>query len=89
VIFANPFVHHDEEHQSRTVRQARGRCVRIGQTRKVHVYHFMAPGTIEEQTLRHYSEYSKDVSDFFEKWELVPWWMDRMEKRTERSCGHS
>ena len=76
VVFANPYVHHDEEHQARTVRQARGRCIRTGQTKKVHVYHFMVPGTIEEESLRKFGEDSPAVREFFENYDRVPWWLD-------------
>ena len=76
VIFANPYVHHDEEHQARTVRQARGRCIRTGQTKKVHVYHFMVSGTIEEESLRKFGEDSPGVREFFENYDRVPWWLD-------------
>lgn len=76
VIFANPYVHHDEEHQARTVRQARGRAIRIGQTKTVHVYHFMVSGTIEEETLRKFGRDSPAVKNFFDHYDRVPWWLD-------------
>ncbi|KAL2162377.1 hypothetical protein VTH06DRAFT_7290 [Thermothelomyces fergusii] len=76
VIFANPYVHQDEEHQARTVRQAKGRCIRTGQTKKVYVYHFMVPGTIEEETLRTLGKHSPPVREFFDKFERKPWWLD-------------
>jgi hypothetical protein len=76
VIFANPYVHYDEEHQARTVSQARGRCIRFGQTKKVHVHHFLVPGTIEEETLRKLGRGSPAVQDFFENQGSLPWWMD-------------
>ena len=76
VVFANPYVHHDEEHQARTVRQARGRCIRTGQTKKVHVYHFMVSGTIEEESLRKFGEDSPAVREFFENYDRIPWWLD-------------
>lgn len=77
VVFANPYVHRDRAHQARTVRQARGRCVRLGQTRKVHVYHFVVPGTVEEETLRELGEESGQVRAFFEGYARVPWWLDQ------------
>ncbi|AEO59218.1 hypothetical protein MYCTH_2307313 [Thermothelomyces thermophilus ATCC 42464] len=76
VIFASPYVHQDEEHQVRTVRQAKGRCIRTGQTKKVHVYHFMVPGTIEEETLRTLGRHSPPVQEFFDNFERKPWWLD-------------
>jgi site-specific DNA-cytosine methylase len=76
VIFANPFVHSDKEFQARTVRQARGRCIRLGQTKKVNVYHMMVPGTIEEESLRAFARQSKDVDAFFKAYDQVPWWLD-------------
>ncbi|KAL2198168.1 hypothetical protein P885DRAFT_34567 [Corynascus similis CBS 632.67] len=75
VIFANPYVHGDEEHQVRTIRQARGRCIRTGQTKKVHVYHFMVPGTVEEETLRTFAKNSPSVQLFFDNFERKPWWL--------------
>ncbi|KAK4240227.1 hypothetical protein C8A03DRAFT_31703 [Achaetomium macrosporum] len=65
VIFASPYMHDDEEHQIRTVLQARGRCIRTGQTKTVHVYHFMVSGTIEEENLRKFGRVSPDVRKFF------------------------
>lgn len=65
VIFANPYVHPDREHQARTVRQARGRCIRHPQAKEVQVYHFMANGTIEEEMLRKFGKDSPDVAAFF------------------------
>jgi SNF2 family DNA or RNA helicase len=76
VIFANPYVHADEEHQARTVRQARGRCIRTGQTKKVHVYHFMVSGTVEEETLRKFGETSPAVQAYFDNCDCIPWWLD-------------
>ncbi|KAL2264458.1 hypothetical protein VTK26DRAFT_23 [Humicola hyalothermophila] len=87
VIFANPYMHHDEDHQARTVRQARGRCIRIGQERKVHVYHFMVPGTIEEETLRRLSKHSEGVKAFFDGYEHIPWWMDIGEDNGEQAAS--
>ncbi|KAK4244108.1 hypothetical protein C7999DRAFT_17603 [Corynascus novoguineensis] len=75
VIFVNPYVHGDEEHQIRTVRQAKGRCIRTGQTKKVHVYHFMVPGTVEEETLRTFAKNSPSVQLFFDSFERKPWWL--------------
>ncbi|KAL2149184.1 hypothetical protein VTH82DRAFT_8532 [Thermothelomyces myriococcoides] len=77
VIFASPYVHQDEEHQVRTVRQAKGRCIRTGQTKKVHVYHLMVPGTIEEETLRTLGKHSPTVQEFFDNFERKPWWLDQ------------
>ncbi|KAK4042658.1 hypothetical protein C8A01DRAFT_13781 [Parachaetomium inaequale] len=76
VVFANPYVHHDQEHQTRTVRQAKGRCIRTGQTKKVRVYHLMVPGTIEEETLRQFGRDSPAVQAFFDSYRHNPWWMD-------------
>ncbi|KAG7286384.1 hypothetical protein NEMBOFW57_008693 [Staphylotrichum longicolle] len=78
VIFANPYLHQDKEHQARTVRQARGRCIRTGQTETVHVYHFMVSGTIEEETLRKFGEESPAVQEHFEKSNRLPWWLDEV-----------
>ncbi|KAH6842581.1 hypothetical protein B0I37DRAFT_393104 [Chaetomium sp. MPI-CAGE-AT-0009] len=75
VIFANPYVHRDEEHQARTVRQARGRCIRTPQAKEVQVYHFMARGTIEEEMLRKYGKDSPAVQAFFENF-TRPWWLE-------------
>ncbi|KAK4100076.1 hypothetical protein N658DRAFT_146287 [Parathielavia hyrcaniae] len=79
VIFANPYVHHDQEHRARTVKQARGRCIRTGQTKKVHVHHFMVSGTIEEETLRGLAKDSPAVDEYFQKTAEVPWWLDGKE----------
>ncbi|KXX80855.1 DNA repair protein RAD5 [Madurella mycetomatis] len=76
VVFANPYVHKNKDHQARTVRQARGRCIRMGQTKKVHVYHFMVPDTIEEETLRELGKDSEDVKAFFDAYGRAPWWLD-------------
>jgi hypothetical protein len=76
VVFANPYVHHDKEHQARTVRQARGRCIRTGQTKKVRVYHLMVTGTIEEETLRQFGRDSPAVQAFFDSNHPTPWWMN-------------
>lgn len=84
VVFANPYVHKNKDHQRRTVRQARGRCIRMGQTKKVHVYHFMVPGTIEEETLRELGKDSEDVKAFFDAYGRAPWWLDE-----ERGEGKS
>ncbi|KAH6617255.1 hypothetical protein F5144DRAFT_498768 [Chaetomium tenue] len=65
VVFTNPYVHHDREHQARTVRQARGRCIRTPQDKEVQVYHFMTSGTIEEEMLRRYGKESPAVEAFF------------------------
>ncbi|GAB1316218.1 hypothetical protein MFIFM68171_06428 [Madurella fahalii] len=81
VVFANPYVHRNKDHQARTVRQARGRCIRMGQTKKVHVYHFMVPGTIEEETLRELGKDSEGVRAFFDAYGRIPWWLD--EERSE------
>ncbi|KAK3294970.1 uncharacterized protein B0H64DRAFT_425560 [Chaetomium fimeti] len=75
VIFANPYVHRDQEHQARTVRQARGRCIRTPQAKEVQVYHFLARGTIEEQMLRKYSKDSPAVEAFFADF-TRPWWLE-------------
>ncbi|KAL1842211.1 hypothetical protein VTJ49DRAFT_5823 [Mycothermus thermophilus] len=76
IIFASPYVHPDPEHQTRTVSQARGRCIRTGQERKVNVYHFMMRGTVEEETLRKYAEKCKPVKEWFDKdGGGLPWWM--------------
>ncbi|KAK4126664.1 hypothetical protein N657DRAFT_170818 [Parathielavia appendiculata] len=79
VIFANPYVHPDEEHRARTVKQAKGRCIRTGQEKKVHVYHFMVSGTIEEETLRGLARDNPAVENFFQQSEEVPWWLDGKE----------
>jgi site-specific DNA-cytosine methylase len=79
VIFANPYVHHDAEHQARTVRQAKGRCIRTGQTNKVHVYHFMVSGTIEEETLRGLAKDNPAVQGFFDNSDDIPWWLEEEE----------
>jgi site-specific DNA-cytosine methylase len=79
VIFANPYVHHDAEHQARTVRQAKGRCIRTGQTNPVHVYHFMVSGTIEEETLRGLAKDNPAVQGFFDNSGDIPWWLDEEE----------
>ncbi|KAK3906718.1 hypothetical protein C8A05DRAFT_40473 [Staphylotrichum tortipilum] len=76
VIFASPYMHPDEEHQAKTVQQARGRCIRTGQTKKVHVYHFMVCDTIEEEVLRELGKSNPAVKEYFEKSERTPWWMD-------------
>ncbi|KAK3305388.1 uncharacterized protein B0T15DRAFT_195642 [Chaetomium strumarium] len=65
IVFASPYMHHDEDHQVRTVLQARGRCIRTGQTNKVHVYHFMVSGTIEEENLRKFGRVNPAVKKFF------------------------
>ncbi|KAL2264913.1 hypothetical protein VTJ83DRAFT_7423 [Remersonia thermophila] len=76
IIFANPYVHPDPEHQIRTVSQARGRCIRTGQERKVNVYHFMMRGTVEEETLRKYAEECRPVKEWFDTdGSGLPWWM--------------
>ncbi|KAK4154178.1 hypothetical protein C8A00DRAFT_33070 [Chaetomidium leptoderma] len=85
VIFATPYVHPDEEHQARTVRQARGRCIRTGQTKKVHVYHFMVSGTVEEETLRKFGKDSPAVRSFFENSDSIPWWMEEEEEEEEET----
>ncbi|SPQ26641.1 974c9426-7b5b-4dd5-b544-610f3acf48df [Thermothielavioides terrestris] len=87
VIFANPYVHNDEEHQARTIRQARGRCIRTGQTKLVHVYHFIVPGTIEEETLRKSCRDSPAVRDFFQNCGSIPWWLD--DEMVENKAGRS
>ncbi|KAL2115558.1 hypothetical protein VTJ04DRAFT_9813 [Mycothermus thermophilus] len=77
LIFASPYVHYDPEHQIRTVQQARGRCIRTGQERKVNVYHFMVRWTVEEETLRSYAAHCAPVKEFFDKDpEGLPWWME-------------
>jgi hypothetical protein len=78
VIFANPYVHPDQEHQARTVRQARGRCIRHPQAKEVQVYHFMASGTIEEEMLRKFGKDSSAVEAFFADFPR-PWWLDEDE----------
>ncbi|KAK4191163.1 hypothetical protein QBC35DRAFT_471233 [Podospora australis] len=55
VVFANPFSHSDPGHQKRTLSQAKGRCIRYGQKKKVQVYHFFAPNTVEEDIYREYA----------------------------------
>ncbi|EAQ84686.1 hypothetical protein CHGG_08700 [Chaetomium globosum CBS 148.51] len=74
VVFTNPYVHHDQEHQARTVRQARGRCIRTPQDKEVQVYHFMTSGTIEEEMLRKYGKESPAVGAFFADF-ARPWWL--------------
>jgi site-specific DNA-cytosine methylase len=83
VIFASPYVHADKEHQSRTVRQARGRCIRTGQTKKVHVYHFMVPETIEDQTLREFGRDSPAVKRYFANSGSKPWWLKEKKEEEE------
>ncbi|KAK4229415.1 DNA repair protein RAD5 [Podospora fimiseda] len=79
IIFANPYNHADKDHQARTVLQARGRCLRQGQTKKVFIYHFMTPNTIEEMTLRELADSGmhKELKRYFEKHhESLPWWLE-------------
>ncbi|KAI5861205.1 hypothetical protein GGS23DRAFT_612184 [Durotheca rogersii] len=51
VLFASPLLAGTQEEWDAYTRQARGRCVRFGQRRTVHVYHFVAAGTIEVDVL--------------------------------------
>ncbi|KAK4164457.1 hypothetical protein QBC43DRAFT_369820 [Cladorrhinum sp. PSN259] len=79
IIFANPFHHSDKAHQARTVLQARGRCIRQGQEKKVYIYHFMVPNTIEERTMRELAESRSldKIAEYFERHhEYIPWWLD-------------
>ncbi|KAL2130895.1 hypothetical protein VTI74DRAFT_5801 [Chaetomium olivicolor] len=87
VVFASPYVHPDEEHQLRTVRQARGRAIRTGQTRDVTVYHFMVEGTIEEENLRRFGKECQAVREFFEGFGRVPWWLDEEQRPREVNGG--
>lgn len=49
VIFASPLLDRDEFLRKMHYRQAIGRCVREGQTKKVTVYTFVTKGTIDEE----------------------------------------
>ncbi|KAK3994651.1 hypothetical protein QBC44DRAFT_391387 [Cladorrhinum sp. PSN332] len=83
IVLANPFCHADKSHQARTVLQARGRCLRQGQKKKVFIYHFMVPNTIEEVTMRELgdSKLHPDIARYFlQQHEHVPWWMDKNAK---------
>jgi SNF2 family DNA or RNA helicase len=88
VIFASPYVHPDEEHQSRTVRQARGRCIRTGQANKVHVYHFMVPETVEDQTLRKFGRDSPAINKYYANSGNKPWWLKDKENDDEENNGN-
>ncbi|KAK4195011.1 hypothetical protein QBC40DRAFT_212452 [Triangularia verruculosa] len=66
VIFANPYFHHNKEHQARTVRQAKGRCIRYGQDKQVFVYHFMMLDTGEYEILREQQDENPAVKRFFD-----------------------
>ena len=85
VIFASPYMHADKEHQARTVQQARGRCIRTGQKKKVHVYHFMVCDTIEEGLLRELGNSNQAVQAYFASSARIPWWMD--EEKEEAAGG--
>ncbi|KAK4142045.1 uncharacterized protein C8A04DRAFT_13559 [Dichotomopilus funicola] len=75
VIFANSFVHQDVEYQARTMRQAKGRCVRTGQSKMVHIYHVISRGTIEDATLRQHAEHSPGVAAYVRE-NPLPLWME-------------
>jgi len=65
IIFSTVLMHTDPEYRIRTMRQARGRCARTGQTRPVTLYHFMAENTIEEATLRELAETNDALALYF------------------------
>ena len=86
VVFASPYMHPDKEHQARTVQQARGRCIRTGQTKKVHVYHFMVCDTIEEEVLRELGSSNGAVQKHFESSKRLPWWIDGEKEQDEAAA---
>ncbi|KAK4174421.1 hypothetical protein QBC36DRAFT_380208 [Triangularia setosa] len=66
IIFANPFSHPNKEHQARTVRQAKGRCIRHGQKKTVYVYHFMMVYTDEDRLLRGQQAENPTIREYFD-----------------------
>lgn len=49
VIFLSSLVTDDQATYRSTLQQARGRCLRFGQTKEVHVWHLLARSTIDEE----------------------------------------
>ncbi|CAO1624507.1 unnamed protein product [Parajaminaea phylloscopi] len=49
VIFLSSLVTEDQATYEATLQQARGRCLRFGQTKEVHVWHLLARSTIDEE----------------------------------------
>ncbi|KAK0660400.1 hypothetical protein QBC41DRAFT_350956 [Cercophora samala] len=66
VIFANPYFHPNKEHQAKTVRQAKGRCIRYGQEKTVYVYHFMMVYTDEDRLLREQQAENPAIKKYFD-----------------------
>ncbi|KAK0702627.1 hypothetical protein B0T21DRAFT_416871 [Apiosordaria backusii] len=66
IIFANPYMHNNKDHQSRTVEQAKGRCIRHGQEKTVYVYHFMTTHTDEDRLLREHKDDNPAIKSYFD-----------------------
>ncbi|VBB80530.1 Putative protein of unknown function [Podospora comata] len=66
IIFANPYFHPNKHHQAITVRQAKGRCLRYGQTKTVYVYHFMMAHTDEDRLLREHQVDNPAIKRYFD-----------------------
>ncbi|KAK4447863.1 hypothetical protein QBC34DRAFT_495705 [Podospora aff. communis PSN243] len=77
IIFASPYMHPDPDHRDMVIRQAKGRCDRNGQTKKVKIYNFIARDTIEEKAVRERLDTNPGLEEAFAIYvDDVPWWND-------------
>lgn len=77
VIFATPYMHPDPAHRDMVIRQAKGRCVRTGQKKKVRIWHFVSRNTIEEAAVRERLPTNPGLATAFEPHQdRLPWWLD-------------
>ena len=78
VMFVTPYINPNERSRRATIAQAKGRCVREGQEKDVHVYYLMTKDTIEERELQTMADWDDSLQEvlraYYRSGAHLPWW---------------